>query len=120
MLTRGLEDQLLASVVGAEQPELEKTKNDLVQVQEHAPSTPHFPTWDDFIPFASLNYFAALLLVVYPKHESNMWREKNIAHRMCALSTYYSIFGRRKMMKEKTRTKRARNVAKIIDELAFV
>lgn len=29
---RGLEDQLLASVVGAEQPELEKTKNDLVQV----------------------------------------------------------------------------------------
>eukprot|EP00752_Nemacystus_decipiens_P011484 g10196.t1 len=28
---RGLEDQLLASVVGAEQPELEKTKNDLVQ-----------------------------------------------------------------------------------------
>lgn len=29
---RGLEDQLLASVVGAEQPALEKTKNDLVQV----------------------------------------------------------------------------------------
>lgn len=31
-MCRGLEDQLLASVVGAEQPELEKTKNDLVQV----------------------------------------------------------------------------------------
>ncbi|CAM9397628.1 unnamed protein product, partial [Discosporangium mesarthrocarpum] len=28
---RGLEDQLLASVVGAEQPELEETKNELVQ-----------------------------------------------------------------------------------------
>lgn len=35
---RGLEDQLLASVVGAEQPELEKTKNDLVQVS-HPPSS---------------------------------------------------------------------------------
>lgn len=33
MLGRGLEDQLLATVVGAEQPELEKTKNDLVQVR---------------------------------------------------------------------------------------
>lgn len=32
LLRRGLEDQLLASVVGAEQPALEKTKNDLVQV----------------------------------------------------------------------------------------
>lgn len=36
---RGLEDQLLASVVGAEQPDLEKTKNDLVQV-----SVTIFPT----------------------------------------------------------------------------
>lgn len=33
ILGRGLEDQLLASVVGAEQPDLEKTKNDLVQVR---------------------------------------------------------------------------------------
>ncbi len=32
LFCRGLEDQLLASVVGAEQPALEKTKNDLVQV----------------------------------------------------------------------------------------
>lgn len=29
---RGLEDQLLASVVGAEEPDLERTKNELVQV----------------------------------------------------------------------------------------
>ena len=37
-MPRGLEDQLLASVVGAEQPELEKTKNDLVQVNTPHPS----------------------------------------------------------------------------------